>query len=81
MAKKHDDVDYSEYGETTPPAERAARQSDKFSPSSPRADCDGVPVNSPLNKPRVRYDKAESLNIHRSPSVADSHLSKLRRGK
>ncbi len=29
--KRNDDLDYSEYGETTPPAERAARQPDKFS--------------------------------------------------
>lgn len=46
-----------------------------------RADCEGTIVNSPYNKPRVKYDRAESLNIHRSPSVADSHLSKLTRGK
>lgn len=72
MAKKpNDDVDYSEYGETTPPAERAARQSDKFSESTTRTDCEGVIVNSPYNKPRVKCDKAEGLNIHRSPSVKD----------
>ena len=44
-----------------------------------RPDCDGVPVNSPLNKPRVRYDKAESLGIHRDPTIKDSYLERLKR--
>ena len=52
--KRNDDVDYSEYGETTPPAERAARQSDKFSEATSRSDCEGTSVNSPINKPRVK---------------------------
>jgi hypothetical protein len=46
-----------------------------------RPDCDGTVANSPLNKPRVRYDKAESLGIHRDSSVKDSHFSRLRKGK
>ena len=46
-----------------------------------RPDCEGVVVKSPYNGPRVKYDRAESLNIHRSPSVAESHLSTLTRGK
>ena len=82
MAKRHDDAEYSERGETTPPAEKASRQSDPFSPSSPvRQDCEGTRVNSPINRERVKYETPEPLGIHRSPSVADSHLSKLTRGK
>ena len=46
-----------------------------------RPDCDGVPVRSPYNGPRVKYDRAKSLGIHRDPTVKESHSSRLQRGK
>ena len=35
--------------------------------TSTKTDCEGTIVNSPYNKDRVKYDKAKSLGIHRSP--------------
>ena len=46
-----------------------------------RPDCEGVLVNSPYNKPRVKYDRAESLGIHRDPTVKDSAFNRLRKSK
>lgn len=42
-----------------------------------RQDSEGVIVNSPWNKDRVKYKTAESLNIHRDQSVKDLELVDL----
>ena len=75
MTKRHDNEAW--YGDPAPAA-KAVQQSDPFSESTVRPDCEGTIVNSPYNKPGPRgYKTAESLGIHRSPSVVDSHLNRL----